>query len=606
MRYDDSVIEQVKDANNIVDVVGQYVRLTKKGANYFGLCPFHVEKTASFSVSERKQIYYCFGCGAGGNVFSFLMQHENYSFHEALKALAERAGLQLPEKPYTDDERREKDLKQRLLEVNKEAAYFFVTRLMEEGGEAGLDYFKNQRRFTGRTITHFGLGFAPKQSSMLYKHLREKGYDDELLGKSGLVTIDEKGVRDKFWNRVMFPIMDINNRVIGFGGRVLGDAKPKYLNTQETVLFDKSGVLYGLNFARKSGRDFLLLCEGYTDVISLHQAGFTNAVASLGTAFNERHALLLKRFTDKIYLTQDSDTAGINAKLRAYPILYDAGLNVRVIDIGRYKDPDELIKNEGAEGFERCISEAVNAFIYIIAIIKNNYDLEDPAGRTDFYNETAERLCMFREPLERSNYIDAVSREYMIDRDELYALVEKKAAINASGRTRIRTVSETAPSRARAQTRSESSSLRHERLLLKWALENSDIARIISSYLAPEDFSSDVHIRLAEALFKDSSKLDFALFISRFSDDEDKMSEAVKIAEDSGVEADVASLTVPELEKALTEAVRAVRKSRIERQIEECGQDISALSSLYRQQNDISLLEVRLTQKEKSEDEQIV
>ena len=287
--FSDDIIEEVRSRNDIVDVIGQYVHLTKKGSTYFGLCPFHNEKTGSFSVSPNKQMYYCFGCGAGGNVFTFMMQYENFTFGEAMEALADRAGVALPKQEYSAAQKREADKKQRLLEINKEAARYFYTLLRNDRGKHALAYFQ-KRELSEETMKKFGLGYSDQYSDDLYRYLRSKGYEDEILKESGLVTIDERrGGYDKFWNRAMFPIMDVHNKVIGFGGRVMGDGEPKYLNSPETPIFDKSRNLYGLNFARTTKKPQFLLCEGYMDVIALHQAGFDNAVASLGTALTAGH-----------------------------------------------------------------------------------------------------------------------------------------------------------------------------------------------------------------------------------------------------------------------------------------------------------------------------
>ncbi|MBQ5660970.1 MAG: DNA primase, partial [Lachnospiraceae bacterium] len=282
MYYPDDVIEEVRTRNDIVDVISQYVNLKKKGANYFGLCPFHNEKSPSFSVSPGKQMYYCFGCGAGGNVITFVMEYENYSFVEAVKMLADRVGITLPEVEYTKEAKAAADLKNTLLEINRLAANYFYYQLKQPHGKIGYDYLK-RRQLTDETIKRFGLGFANKTSNDLYQYMRSKGYSDAILKETGLFFIEERGAHDKFWNRVMFPILDVNNRVIGFGGRVMGEGEPKYLNSPETKLFDKSRNLYGLNYARTSRAKYMLICEGYMDVIALHQAGFTNAVASLGT-----------------------------------------------------------------------------------------------------------------------------------------------------------------------------------------------------------------------------------------------------------------------------------------------------------------------------------
>ena len=349
--YSDDIIEEVRSRNDIVDVISQYVRLSKKGSTYFGLCPFHNEKTGSFSVSPNKQMYYCFGCGAGGNVFTFLMEYENFTFGEAMEALADRAGVELPKQEYTSAQRQEADKRARLLEINKEAAKYFYMLLRGERGARALSYFR-KRELSDETMQKFGLGYSDQYSDDLYRYLRKKGYEDDILKESGLVSIDERrGGYDKFWNRAMFPIMDVHNKVIGFGGRVMGDGEPKYLNSPETKIFDKSRNLYGLNFARSTKKPQLLLCEGYMDVIALHQAGFDNAVASLGTALTSGHANLLKRYTKNVYLTYDSDGAGVKAALRAIPILKEVGITTKVINMKPYKDPDEFIKNLGSEAF---------------------------------------------------------------------------------------------------------------------------------------------------------------------------------------------------------------------------------------------------------------
>ena len=288
MYYSEDLIEEVRSRNDIVDVISGYVRLQRRGSSYFGLCPFHNEKSPSFSVSPGKQMYYCFGCGAGGNVFTFLMEYENYTFPEAVKTLADRCGVELPEVEYSEEARRQADLKSRLLEIQKKAARYYFYELRQPKGRTAYEYLKG-RALSDETIKRFGLGYSGQQSREMYQYLKHEGYPDELLKESGLFGMDERsGFYDKFWNRVMFPIMDVNSRVIGFGGRVMGDAKPKYLNSPETRIFDKSRNLYGLNFARSARKPNLIICEGYMDVISMHQAGFNQAVASLGTALTAR------------------------------------------------------------------------------------------------------------------------------------------------------------------------------------------------------------------------------------------------------------------------------------------------------------------------------
>ena len=421
--YSDELIEEVRSANDIVNVISDYVRLQKKGSTHFGLCPFHNEKTPSFSVSQNKQIYHCFGCGAGGNVITFLMQYENYTFPEALQALAQRAGITLPRQEMSSRAKQEADKRARILEVNKTAAKYFYAQLRMEQGQGGMQYLK-RRGLESETLKNFGLGYSNKYSDDLYKYLRQQGYEDELLKDSGLVTIDEKrGGRDKFWNRVMFPIMDVNSRVIGFGGRVMGDGEPKYLNSPETMIFDKSRNLYGLNIARKSRKHFILLCEGYMDVIALHQAGFDNAVASLGTSFTEGHANLLKRYTKEVYCTFDSDGAGIKAALRAIPMLKEAGITARIVRMKPYKDPDEFIKAEGADAYQKRIEEAQNSFLFEVEVLEHEYDLNDPESKTAFFHAVARKILTFEEELERNNYIEAVAEKYQTGFENLRKLV---------------------------------------------------------------------------------------------------------------------------------------------------------------------------------------
>ena len=404
MRYSDDVIEEVRTKNDIVDVVSQYVKLTRKGSSYFGLCPFHNEKTPSFSVTPAKQMYYCFGCGAGGNVFNFVMEYENYTFGEALSHLAQRAGVELPKIEYSREAKEKAERKALLLEINKKAAQYFYYQLRREGGKAAYQYLTG-RGLSEETIKKFGLGYSDKYSDDLYKYMKAKGYSDELLRESGLFNADERrGMYDKFWNRVIFPIMDINNRVIGFGGRVMGDGKPKYLNSPETKIFDKSRNLYGLNVARTTRKNYLILCEGYMDVISMHQAGFTNAVASLGTALTSGHASLLKRYTEEVLLLYDSDEAGIRAALRAIPILREAGVNAKVVSLKPYKDPDEFIKNMGAEAFEERLLNASDSFLFRVHTGEAEADMETPQGQNRFFEECARMLLELSDELERNLY----------------------------------------------------------------------------------------------------------------------------------------------------------------------------------------------------------
>ncbi len=497
MYYPDELIEEIRTRNDIVDVISGYVKLQRKGSSYFGLCPFHNEKSPSFSVSRQKQMYYCFGCGAGGNVFTFLMEYENFSFVEAVKFLADRAGIELPQEEYSKEAREKADLKASILEVNKQAAKYFYVQLKSDRGRQAYTYLKD-RGLSDSTITAFGLGYSNKFSDDLFKYLRGKGYSEELIRQAGLINTDERqGVYDKFWNRVIFPIMDVNSRVIGFGGRVMGDAKPKYLNSPETVVFDKSRNLYGLNRARTSRKPYFLLCEGYMDVISLHQAGFTNAVASLGTALTPGHASLIKRYVTEVYLTYDSDEAGTKAALRAVPILRDAGISAKVVRMDPYKDPDEFIKNLGAEEYEKRIQKAQNGFMYSLRVLERNYDMASPEGKTEFFREAARRLLTFEDELERNNYIEAIASAYQISRESLDKLVTKTAVSAGMAKPVTR------PKRAEGGAKQkEDGILTSQKALLTWMIEDERLYQKISRYISPEDFTGEIYRKVAGLLYE--------------------------------------------------------------------------------------------------------
>ena len=476
MRYSDDLIEEIRQKNDIVDVIGGYVKLQRKGSSYFGLCPFHNEKSPSFSVSPLKQMYYCFGCGAGGNVFTFIMEYENYTFLEALKMLAERAGVELPE-----------------LEYSKEA--------------------KEQ-------IQKFGLGYSDKFGSGLYRYLKGLGYGDGLLRESGLFNADERhGMYDKFWNRVIYPIMDVNNKVIGFGGRVMGDGKPKYLNSPETMIFDKSRNLYGLNAARTSRKKNLIICEGYMDVISMHQAGFNNAVASLGTALTSLQAGLMKRYTDEVLIIYDSDEAGTKAAIRAIPMLKGVGLATKVVNLKPYKDPDEFIQNEGQEAFEKRLLEAENSFLFEVRISERDYDMTDPQGKTDFFHNVAGKLLSFEDEIERNNYTESVARKYQIEGSTLQKLVNK-LALKGVGITEVKRPK----SGIQSNREKESGIDKAQKLMLTWITSYPGIMEHITTYISPEDFTNELYRKVADMIYEQyrQGEINPAKLLNQFVDSEEQ------------------------------------------------------------------------------------
>ena len=530
--------------------------MTKKGSTYFGLCPFHNEKTGSFSVSPNKQMYYCFGCGAGGNVFTFLMQYENFSFPEAMEALAERAGIELPKQEMSAQAKKEADKRQILLEINKAAGKYYYMLLRSEHGKQAYEYFK-KRELSDATMQKFGLGYSDKYSDDLYRYLRKLGYDDAILKESGLVSIDEvRGGHDKFWNRAMFPIMDVHNKVIGFGGRVMGDGEPKYLNSPETKIFDKSRNLYALNFARQTKKPQMLLCEGYMDVIALHQAGFDNAVASLGTAFTSGHASLLKRYTKEVYLTFDSDGAGIKAALRAIPILKEVGLTAKVINMKPYKDPDEFIKALGAEEYQKRIDAAENSFMFEIRILEQKYDMKDPEGKTAFQTEVAKKLLDFTTELERNNYMEAVADKYHMSFEALRNLVNQLG-------TQGGLVKERTPLKSglnEKKHKKEDGMKQSQKLLLTWLIEYDNLYDKIKDIITPEDFTEDIFRKVAELLYeqKKSGTVNPAQIISLFAEEEEQR-EVAELFHARIHEVDSAA----ERDKALKETILRVKDNSI-------------------------------------------
>ncbi len=519
MFYSEDVIEEVRSGNDIVDVISGYVKLKKQGSSYVGLCPFHSEKSPSFNVSPGKQLFYCFGCGEGGNVITFLMKYENYTFSEALKVLAERIGKQLPQQEFSEEAKRKADEKKLLLEIHREAAKFYYVQLRDSMGKQAMDYFIN-RGLTEETLKRFGLGFSGKYGDGLTKYLKQKGYKDALLKESGLVQFDEKrGAYDKFWNRVIFPIMDANHKVIAFGGRVMGDGKPKYLNSPETKIFEKGRNLYGLNFARTTKENYFLVCEGYMDVIALHQAGFTNAVASLGTALTSQHASLIKRYVNQVYLTYDSDEAGIKAALRAVALMRETGIGTRIVNMEPYKDPDEFIKNLGAEAYRKRILDAENGFLFEIRILARDFDLKKPEENTAFFKAAAEKVLVFQEELERNNYILAISEAYGADYSTFKKMVVSRGKMEGIPQGVLKPKPK---SGIQDRKENEDGMKKSQKLFLTWLIDRPELYPKLAKYVKPEDFTEKFYEEVARQLYEqlEHGEVNPARIISRFEDEE--------------------------------------------------------------------------------------
>ncbi len=588
MFYSEEIVDEVREKNDIVDVISPYVRLTRRGSNYVGLCPFHSEKTPSFSVNGSKQIFHCFGCGVGGNSISFVMKYENLTFTEAVKQLADKAGIKLPDVPDNPDAIKRSDLRTRLFEIYKEAAKFYYFQLRGDYGKFPMEYLKN-RKLADKTINDFGLGYSVKSANALYTYLKSKGYSDELMIKAELVTFREgRGIFDMFWNRVIFPIMDQNNKVIAFGGRVMGEGEPKYLNSRETDIFNKRRNLYGLNFAKHSRKNFMLLCEGYMDVIALHQAGFTNSVASLGTALTEEQARLIGRYVKEVIITYDSDGAGVKAAIRAIPILKSAGIKTRILKLAPYKDPDELIKNAGSEEFENRIKNAENSFDFELSNIEKNFDLSGPEGKTEFLNKVAERLTEFEEELERENYIAAVAGKYFVSKEALIRLVNK-----IGGAKQIRETYKEASDRIKKDDKAKTADeglLKTNRLLLSLIEDNPEFYKRIKNIISSEDFATPLYKDVARRIFlqmEEGRKINAAEIISRYESTEDQALVTQVFEEKFEVELDEA-----ERERAFKEVVIKVKKSGLAEELKSIGsKDMKRFIEITRKQSELNKLE---------------
>jgi len=563
MRYPREIIDEVRMQNDIVEVISQYVPLKQKGSSYFGLCPFHNEKTASFSVNSEKQFYYCFGCGAAGNVFSFLMEMENMDFPEALKKLAERAHIALPEPERSAQVIAAEQTKQRLFDIHTAAGRFFYDCLQEKQGEQARAYLA-KRQMDPRMARKFGIGYSPDSYDALFKHLKEKGFTLSDILKSGLVleNKDGKGYHDRFRGRLMFPIFDVQGRVVGFGGRILAKGEPKYLNSPETILFSKSRNLYGLNFAKAAKKRELILVEGYMDMLSIYQAGFHNVVASLGTAFNNDHARTLKRFADDVILLYDSDEAGTNAALRAIPVLVKNGFRVKVTQVPDGKDPDEFIKAKGAAEFSKLLINAVHYISFEIACIQRKYNLKNPEHRVRFATEAAEILSKLDSEIERNVYLGEVSRVTGVEeeaiRSEIRKLMRKEdeAFAKEAERRQQNLKNYTAEGR-----KVEKGLIEAQRNLLYYASQNQGVYETLRKVLEEDDFTEEVFrgaFQHIGELWGSSGHVFPADLVSRFEETKEQKTVteifAVQLPTENGAD----------MEKAINEQVRLLKRTKID------------------------------------------
>lgn len=504
MSFPDSFLQELKLRSDITEIASSYVNLKRHGRNMVGLCPFHGEKTPSFNIYTENGSFYCFGCGAGGDVITFIMKIENLDYVEAVKFLAQRAGMEMPENTYDDSLSK---LRMRIYEANREAARFFHATLLSQRGQSGLNYLRG-RALSDRTIRHFGLGFADDDWNSLCNHLKNKGFSEYEIYSANLAfkRKNGNGIYDRFVNRVMFPIIDLRGNVIAFGGRIMTDEKPKYLNTSDTPVFKKSENLFSLNNAKSSGTRTLILCEGYMDVIALNQAGFTNAVATLGTALTNEQAVLMKRYADEVIICYDADGAGQKATARAIDILRNAGLPIKILTVPSGKDPDEFIRSKGENGpaaFKLLIEKCGNDIEYRLMKLKENYNLNTTDGKVAFLNEAVKIVATIESPIERDVFASKLCAELEIDKN---AFLEQISKVKRRDR-RENIKKETRQIQAELNGQSDKINREHykkprsssaEEALLVYLINNPDYANSISERVTPDKFSNSLIKRYYE------------------------------------------------------------------------------------------------------------
>ena len=555
-RYSDETIEEVRQANDIVDVISQYVHLKRSGRNFFGLCPFHNEKSPSFSVSPDKQIFHCFGCGVGGNVFTFLTKIEGINFVEAVQTLAERANIQLPTFENNVDKEKE-ELKVKVYKVNEFTAEYYHENLYKPTAKIAQEYVK-QRKLTNDTLKSFRIGFSGKFNE-LYQALKKEGFEDPEILESGLVNKNERGqFIDRYRNRLMFPICDGRGRVIAFGGRVLDDSKPKYINSPENIVFSKGRNLFGLNVAKKSEeiKKKLLIVEGYMDVISLHQRGIKNVVAPLGTALTQQQGWLLRRTSEQIILSFDSDEAGLNAKIRAIDILQNMGCDIRVLMLEGAKDPDEFIVKYGNARFKNAIDKALSIVEFKVRLLKRNLDLNNTSDKIKFLNEIAKLISKIDNNIEKEVYIEKIAKEYEISKEAIYAEVNK-LSYDKNQSEKILEKSKPVVRHIKENKEQVPETIKRRENTVLAILLNGDlnIFQIIKQNIKLEDFKDETNKEIVKKLYEEFEKGNSNINGIIDTLGEEEQNHITEILADD--------YEINDVEKAIDDVIRAYDKDRL-------------------------------------------
>ena len=555
-RYSEETLEEVRQANDIVDVISQYVHLKRSGRNFFGLCPFHNEKSPSFSVSPDKQIFHCFGCGVGGNVFTFLSKIEGINFVEAVQQLAERANIQLPTFENSVDRQKE-ELKAKVYKVNEFTAQFYHENLYKPTAKLAQEYVK-KRKLSNETLKSFRIGFSGKFDE-LYQALKKEGFDDPEILESGLVNKNDNGTYiDRYRNRLMFPICDGRGRVIAFGGRVLDDSKPKYINSPENIVFSKGRNLFGLNVAKK-GQDTkkrLLIVEGYMDVISLHQRGITNVVAPLGTALTQQQGWLLRKTSEQIILSFDSDEAGLKAKIRAVDILQNMGCDIRVLQMEGAKDPDEYIVKYGNARFQNVVDKALSVIEFKVKLLKKDLDLNNTNDKIKFLNEIAKLISKVDNNIEKEVYIEKIAKEYEISKEAIYAEVNKLSYENKQGEKVLDKARPVVRHVTVPKTEVSEAVKRRENTVLAILLNGDlNVYQIIKQNITVEDFKDETNKKIAKKLYEELEKGNSNINGILDSLGEEEQNHITEILADD--------YEIDDVEKAIDDVMRSYEKDKL-------------------------------------------
>ena len=553
-RYSDEVINDVRQSNDIVDVISQYVHLKRSGRNFFGLCPFHNEKSPSFSVSPDKQIFHCFGCGVGGNVFSFITQIEGINFVEAVQMLAERANIQLPTLQDNGDSQRE-ELKAKVYKVNEFTAEFYHQNLYKPQAKIAQEYVK-KRQLSNETLKSFKIGFSGKFDE-LYQELKKQGFGEREILESGLVNKNDRGQYiDRYRNRLMFPICDARGKVIAFGGRVLDDSKPKYINSPENVVYSKGRNLFGLNVAKKGDLKRILIVEGYMDVISLHQRGITNVVAPLGTALTEQQGWLLRKNSEQIILSFDSDEAGLKAKLRALDILQNMGCDLRILQMEGAKDPDEYIIKYGNARFNNLVDKALSIIEFKVKILKKDLNLENTNDKIKFLNEIAKLISNVNNTIEREVYIEKIAKEYDISKEAIYAEVNKLTYKNVKTEKVLEKPKPVVTHIKREEkVISEAVKRRENTVIALLLMGDLNIFEILRQNIKVENFQDEVNKKIAQKLYEEFEKGNSNINAIIDNLEQDEQNQITMIMSED--------YEITDIEKAIDDVVQAYEREKL-------------------------------------------